>query len=134
FLCNKVWNAVRFALPLIASVAPADMVSPRPAPTWLPNRWILSRLASTSLAVNEAIDNFRLDDATNALYRFFWDELCSWFLELTKPVLAPREGAAKPDEALARETRITLARAIEATLPLMHPFIPFVTEELWQKT
>ncbi|MBL8717065.1 MAG: valine--tRNA ligase [Myxococcales bacterium] len=121
FLCNKLWNAVRFALPSITGAA-LDV-----APASLADRWILSRLSATAAAVWKALDEFRLDEATTALYRFFWNELCDWYLELVKPVLAGPDGPAKA------AAKATLARAIEGTLRLMHPIIPFVTEELWQK-
>ncbi|MGZ3422132.1 MAG: valine--tRNA ligase [Polyangiales bacterium] len=130
FLCNKLWNATRFALPLIEATSQADLDTP-PVPTTLADRWIVSRLSATATEVQRAIDEFRLDEATTALYRFFWNELCDWYLEIVKPILSPREGAV--DEVAARTTRATLARVLEATLRLMHPFIPFVTEELWQK-
>ncbi len=129
-LCNKLWNATRFALPMLDGIPQGDLETP-PAPESLADRWILSRLSATAAAVQQGIDEFRLDEATSALYRFFWNELCDWYLELIKPILAPREGAI--DESRARITRATLARVLEATLRLMHPFIPFVTEELWQK-
>jgi valyl-tRNA synthetase len=124
-LCNKLWNATRFALPMIAEVPQSDLDSP-PAAASLADRWILSRLCATVAAVQQGLDEFRLDEATSALYRFFWNELCDWYLELIKPVL--REGGEP-----ARVARATLARVLEATLRMLHPFIPFVTEELWQK-
>jgi len=126
--CNKLWNATRFALPYLegASIAAA----PPPA-TSLQNRWILSRLAGAIEAVKKGIDEFRLDDATQAAYRFVWNELCDWYLELSKPIFnGPSDG---PHEALKSETRNVLAHVLEASLRLLHPFIPFITEELWQK-
>jgi len=131
FLCNKLWNATRFALGMLGEIPQADLDAP-PAPESLADRWILSRLSAAAAGVQQGIDEFRLDDSTSALYRFFWNELCDWYLELVKPVLAPRDGATVDPNA-ARTARATLARALEATLRLMHPFIPFVTEELWQK-
>ncbi len=129
FLCNKLWNATRFALPLVAGTS----LDEKPAPTSLVDRWILSRLAETVKTVNAAIEGFRLDEATSAIYRFFWNDLCDWYLELSKPVLHPKEGAPPVDPAEAAKTRLVLATALNATLRLMHPFLPFVTEELWQK-
>jgi valyl-tRNA synthetase len=122
--CNKIWNATRFALPYLegASVGAA----PPPA-TWLANRWILSRLAAVIAAVRTGVDDFRLDDASLAAYHFFWGELCDWFLELSKPAFADAASAR------ARETRDVLAYVLEATFRLLHPFIPFITEELWQR-
>jgi valyl-tRNA synthetase len=122
--CNKMWNAVRYALPYVEGVSPG--ASPPPA-TLLANRWILARLAAAAEASTRGIDEFRLDDASGALYRFFWNELCDWYLEITKPVFA------HGSEEHRRETAAVLAHAIEAALRALHPFVPFVTEELWQR-
>jgi valyl-tRNA synthetase len=121
--CNKIWNATRYALPYLegALVTPAA-----PPATLLANRWILSRLHAATAAARTGIDEFRLDDASGALYHFFWGELCDWFLELTKPVFAAGGPAAD-------ETRNVLAFALEVSLRALHPFIPFITEELWQR-
>jgi valyl-tRNA synthetase len=122
--CNKVYNAVRYALPHVEGVA-LDGAPPRA--TLLANRWILSRLAVAVEASTRGIDDFRLDEGAGALYHFFWDELCDWFLELTKPVFA---GGGDPEK---QETRAVLAHCIETSLRALHPYAPFVTEELWQK-
>lgn len=122
--CNKIWNATRFALPYIEG---AEVANTSPPATLLANRWILSRLRKAGLAAAQGIDDFRLDDAANALYHFFWGELCDWFLELSKPILS------EPESAQARETRNVLAYCLEASLRALHPIIPFITEELWQK-
>ncbi len=120
-----MYNAVRFAL---GNVEGAELTAGAPPrATLLYNRWILSRLATAVEAATAGIDDFRLDEGSGALYHFFWDELCSWYLELTKPVFA---GGTDEER---RETRDTLAHAIETALRALHPFIPFVTEELWQR-
>jgi valyl-tRNA synthetase len=121
--CNKIWNATRYALGYLGG---AKVANEPPRATTLANRWILSRLAAAVAAAREGLDAFRFDDASSALYHFFWGELCDWYLELTKPVFAA--GGAEADE-----TRDVLAYAIEASLRLLHPFIPFITEELWQR-
>ena len=122
--CNKIYNAVLFAL---GNVKDATLTgSPPGAPKLLVNRWILSRLSGAVEAGTLGLDAFRLDEGSGALYRFFWDELCSWYLELTKPVFA------SGTEEERAETRTTLAHAIETALRALHPFIPFITEELWQ--
>jgi valyl-tRNA synthetase len=123
--CNKVYNAVRFALGNVEGAELSGTAPPRT--TLLYNRWILSRLSSAVEAATAGIDDFRLDEGSGALYHFFWDELCAWYLELTKPVFTG--GTAEE----RRETRDTLAHAIETALRALHPFIPFVTEELWQR-
>jgi valyl-tRNA synthetase len=114
--CNKLWNATRFALPYLEGVTITD--APPPA-TLLANRWILGRFRSAIEAVKTGIDEFRLDDSTSAAYRFFWNELC-------KPVFA----AGKEE---LQETRQVFAWVLEGSLRLLHPFIPFITEELWTK-
>ena len=123
---NKIWNATRYALTYLdgASVGPAA-----PKATLLANRWILSRLRAVTLDVRRGIDEFRMDDAALGLYHFFWGELCDWFLELSKPVFGAREQTPH----LADETRDVLAYVLEAAMRLLHPFIPFITEELWQR-
>ncbi len=121
--CNKIWNATRYALGYLEG---ATVGAAPPAATLLPNRWILSRLAAAVATTHTGIDEFRLDDASLGLYHFFWGELCDWYLEITKPIFAA--GGAP-----AEETRDVLAHVIEAALRLLHPFIPFITEELWQR-
>ncbi|NUP12603.1 MAG: valine--tRNA ligase [Polyangiaceae bacterium] len=122
--CNKLWNATRFALPYLDG---AKIGNEPPKATHLGTRWILSRLAATIETVQKGIDEFRLDDSTQAAYRFVWNELCDWYLELSKPVFAGTDEAAKT------EWRTVLAYVLEASLRLLHPFIPFITEELWHK-
>jgi valyl-tRNA synthetase len=122
--CNKIWNATRYALQYLEG---ATVSAEPPAPTLLANRWILSRLSRACDELNRGIDDFRFDDATAALYRFVWGDLCDWFVELSKPVFAAG-GAA--DQA---ETRNTLAYVLEVALRAMHPVMPFITEELWQR-
>ncbi|MBI5537172.1 MAG: valine--tRNA ligase [Deltaproteobacteria bacterium] len=122
--CNKIWNAVRYSMTYIEAVAVTE--APPPA-TALANRWILSRLISAVEASTKGIDEFRLDDASGALYHFFWDELCSWYLELTKPVFLAGS------EELKNETRAVLAHAIQVAVRALHPFIPFISEELWHR-
>ncbi len=122
--CNKLYNAVRYSLPHIEGVTLDGKV---PAATSLPNRWILSRLAGAVEASTRGIDDFRLDEGARALYAFVWDELCDWFLESSKPVFFGEDEAAKS------ETRAVLAHVIETVLRGLHPYAPFVTEELWQR-
>jgi valyl-tRNA synthetase len=123
--CNKIYNAVRFALGHVGEVTLAD--GPPKAPKLLQNRWILSRLVKAVTASDVGIADFRLDEASGALYHFFWDELCDWYLETTKPIFM-----AGTDEDKA-ETRQTLAHVMEAALRALHPFMPYITEELWQR-
>jgi valyl-tRNA synthetase len=121
--CNKIWNATRYALTYLEG---AKVTRTAPPATSLANRWILSRLAEVITITRDGIDEFRMDDSSLGLYRFFWNDLCDWFLEITKPVFAA--GGAH-----AEETRDVLAYVLEASLRLLHPFIPFLTEELWHR-
>jgi valyl-tRNA synthetase len=122
--CNKIWNATRFALTYIEG---QELGAGVPAPSWRANRWILSRLAAALTEVDRGLSEFRLDDASGALYRFFWNELCDWYLEIIKPVL---QDEASP---LRGEVIGTLGHVLEASLRALHPFMPFLTEELWQR-
>ncbi|NLY94767.1 MAG: valine--tRNA ligase [Myxococcales bacterium] len=122
---NKLWNASRYALMRLEGL---DVVAgARPTPSSLPNRFVLSRLAHAIRGAREGIDAYRLDDASQALYHFVWDELCDWYLELSKPLLD------SGDESLVRETAETLLYALEVTLRALHPMMPFITEEIWQR-
>jgi valyl-tRNA synthetase len=127
---NKIWNATRFALsylePLRALNTPAGVGLDAKSLS-LADRWIVSRLSVAVDEVNRGLDDFRLDEATAAARRFFWDELCDWYLELCKTVF----GSA--DEAAKESARRTLGRCLETAFRLLHPFIPFVTEEVWQR-
>jgi valyl-tRNA synthetase len=122
--CNKIYNATRFALGYVEG---AKLDGPPPEAKLLPNRWILSRLAHAVVESSRGIDEFRLDEGSSALYHFFWDELCDWFVEATKPIFASGSDADKA------ETRNVLAHTLETALRGLHPYVPFVTEELWQR-
>jgi valyl-tRNA synthetase len=121
---NKLWNALRFALPHLSACA-GERGAERDAPLALEDRWILARLARTHADVGAALDAYRFNDAATALYRFVWNDLCDWYLELAKSRLA---GAGED----ARAARATLARVLEGGLLLLHPFTPFQTEVLWR--
>ncbi len=92
------------------------------------NRWIAHETSRATREVTEAIEAYRFNDAANAIYRFVWNVYCDWYLELAKPVLLGEEGAAKT------ETRAMVAWARDEILKLLHPFMPFITEELWAVT
>jgi valyl-tRNA synthetase len=98
------------------------------APAGLPERWIESRLQGTVTAGRDALDAYRFSDAAGALYQFVWDDFCDWYLEIAKMALYRQDDPA-------RRTRVqhTLVTVLETTLRLLHPFMPFITEELWQR-
>jgi valyl-tRNA synthetase len=120
--CNKLWNAARFAL-LNGADATADL--PAPAMLSAADRWILSRLAAVTAEADELFDQFELGKASEALYHFAWDEFCDWYLELAKVPL----GGSDPEAAAA--TRAVLGHTLDRLLRLIHPVMPFVTDELW---
>ena len=123
--CNKIYNAVRYSLHHLSDFQPSAELAV--APKLLVNRWILARLSRAIGECNQAVDEFRVDEASGALYHFVWDELCDWYIEATKPIF--NEG----NVADRSETQAVLAYVIETALRALHPFMPFVTEELWQR-
>jgi len=122
---TKLWNACRFA-EMNDCVQPSGFDPARARETL--NRWIVHETAGATREVTEAIEAYRFNDAANAIYRFVWNVYCDWYLELAKPVLLGAEGAAKA------ETRAMIAWARDEILKLLHPFMPFITEELWAVT
>ncbi len=123
---NKVWNASRLVLSYAGALTAEEVAEP-PAPTLTANRWIRSRLSAAVEDTSAAIDAYRFNDAAGAVYEFFWGEFCDWYLELAKPALYGNLG-----EAAQRETAATAACVLESALRLLHPFMPFLTEEVRQ--
>jgi valyl-tRNA synthetase len=121
---TKLWNAARFAE--INNAVPRDDFDPTSAKVTL-NRWIAGESERAHAAVTEALQAFRFNEAAGAIYHFIWHVYCDWYLELIKPILA---GA---DQDAAAETRAMAAFVFDQALKLLHPFMPFVTEELWAK-
>ncbi|MEX2743701.1 valine--tRNA ligase [Rhizobium mongolense] len=122
---TKLWNATRFA----------EMNGVKSDPNFVPeatgltiNRWILTELARTERDVTEAIESYRFNDAAGALYRFVWNQVCDWYLELLKPVFSGEDEGAK------KEAQACSAYVLEEIYKLLHPFMPFMTEELWAHT
>jgi len=124
--CNKLWNAARYVLLNVEGKPLADDAT---ANLSLPDRWIRSRLGQTIREVSEHFAHYRLDLATKALYEFTWNEYCDWYLELTKPILTDTG-----NEAEQAATRATLTTVLEGLLRCLHPIVPFITEEIWQRT
>ena len=122
---TKLWNANRFAEMNECAVTPG--FDPTKTTETL-NRWIVHETMAAARDVTEAIGAFRFNDAAGAIYRFVWNVYCDWYLELVKPTLTGADGAAKS------ETRATVAWARDEILKLLHPFMPFLTEELWAAT
>ena len=119
---NKIWNASRFVL---MNIDPEDVFGgvPDKSHLRLEDRWILSRLGRTIREVNEGLGDYDMERAARALYDFIWSEYCDWYLEMAKPRLKTEEAPA---------VRSILAGVLEAVLRLLHPMMPFITEEIWQ--
>jgi len=119
--CNKLWNASRYVLMNTESLDDGDKELSTA------DRWILSRMQDTVASIHESMQNYRLDLAAQAIYEFTWHEFCDWYLELSKPVLQSDETS----DAQKRGTRRTLIDVLETILRMMHPLMPFITEEIW---
>jgi valyl-tRNA synthetase len=128
---NKIWNAARFMFMNVERVEPG--LQPRGIaafpPDTLEDRWILSRFNRMTAEVNDVLDTYRFHEAANRIYDFFWGEFCDWYLELIKSRLNFEEGADKTQAILACTNLVNL---FDASLRLLHPVMPFITEEIWQ--
>jgi len=123
---TKIWNAARFCQMNGCAADPAFVPA---ACSETVNRWIVGEVRKTSVAVAEAIEAYRFNEAAAALYQFFWGTFCDWYLEFTKPILQTPEG--EPEHPAAAETRAATAWALNRALHLLHPIMPYITEELW---
>jgi valyl-tRNA synthetase len=145
---NKIWNAARFMFMNVDRIGfvwdrVSDPVMPGQSPggpdhttgvggfesAALEDRWILSRFNRVAAEVNDALETYRFHEAANRIYDFFWGEFCDWYLELIKPRLNFAEGA---DKSAAQAACSNLAALFDASLRLLHPVMPFITEEIWQ--
>lgn len=124
--CNKLWNAARYVL--MNTEGEDTGIDNDEVELSLADRWIISQLQTTEQDVTKALDSYRFDHAAQSIYEFIWNNYCDWYLELSKPVLTSDSASA----AAKRGTRRTLVRVLEATLRMTHPFMPFITEEIWQ--
>ena len=124
--CNKIWNAANYVQ--MNTKGEDCGQNGGEVELTLADKWIISRLQRLEAQLEKNLADFRLDHATQNLYDFIWNEYCAWYLELSKPVLWDEEAS----EALQRGTRRTLVRVLETIMRLAHPFMPFITEEIWQ--
>ena len=126
FFVNKIWNAAKFTQMNVEDYHDGEAAANNQDAS-LADRWIMSRLNSTIDDVTRGLDEYRFNEAAAAVYQFIWHEFCDWYLELVKPVLYGKSNLS------ARETaQRTLLAVLETSLKLLHPFMPFVTEEIWQ--
>ena len=124
FFVNKIWNAAKLTL---GNLADYDETAPVDAPDSLPEKWIKAKLNETVAAVTRSLDEYRFNDASAAIYNFIWHEYCDWYLEISKPALYGKISAGQK-----HATQRTMKEVFGVMLQLLHPFMPFVTEELWQ--
>ncbi|MEQ5803675.1 valine--tRNA ligase [Halomonas sp. H10-9-1] len=125
--CNKLWNASRYVL--MNAEGEDTGLAGEAVELSLADRWILSRLQQSATQVTKAMEEFRFDHASQALYEFVWNEYCDWYLELSKPVLWDDNASLEAK----RGTRRTLVCVLEAILRLAHPMMPYISEEIWQR-
>ena len=123
---NKIWNAARFVMMNLGDSAHVEA-------RWVPSdaladRWILSELNSTIERVTQALEEYKMNEVAQNLYHFFWDEFCDWYIEFTKTLLSSKE-----ESEAVRAARNRIAYVLETSLRLLHPLMPFITEEIWQR-
>ncbi|OGO91854.1 MAG: valine--tRNA ligase [Coxiella sp. RIFCSPHIGHO2_12_FULL_44_14] len=123
--CNKLWNAARYVM---IHTTEKDLNPEKPLEYSLPDNWIRSQLQETIIAATQAFASYRFDVLAKTLYEFVWNEYCDWYLELSKCILLDQHATA----AQLRGTRLTLLEILETVLRLIHPIMPFITEEIWQ--
>jgi valyl-tRNA synthetase len=120
--CNKLWNAFRFAMMNLEGMEPKEFDAKKMT---IADQWILSRLADTIADVTELLEDFKFNEPLSSIYKFFWNDLCDWYLEWIKPRLKDPQQRQIPQNVLAV--------ALDQTLRLLHPFVPFITEGIFQK-
>ena len=137
---NKIWNAARFLFMNVDRAAELGITVDPSALGAMPtvgesaplaSRWIVAELETTAAKVNQALENYRFDDAANTIYQFFWGSFCDWYLEIVKLQLDFSETAESPRRPQTQAALTTLVSVFEAALRLLSPFMPFLTEEIW---
>ena len=127
--CNKIWNAARYVLMNCEDKTIVDGGNIAAGDLSIADKWISSRFEQTASSIKDNMENYRFDLAAQSLQEFIWNEYCDWYVELSKPVLWDEEN--NPNQAQA--TRWMLLNIMEKSLRLLHPFMPYITEEIWQR-
>ena len=128
---NKMWNASRLVLMALADAPDAPAGAPAESSLALEDRWILSRLNAITDSVTTSLERFLFNDAARGIYEFAWHELCDWYLEIIKPRLYSKETTG-PEAESRRAAQAVVVHVLDSTLRLLHPFAPYLTEEIWQ--
>lgn len=128
---NKLWNATRFALTHLKDMEPSSDLEQMPNKSELSyaDQWIITKLGDVEKEIDEALKTYRFSDAANSAYSFVWHVFCDWYLEFTKPIFSPENQNAGEKKA----TQLVLAHVLNRVVRLLHPFTPFITEEIYQK-
>ncbi len=130
---NKIWNASRFILANVSQPIADSRLSITKDDLSLADRWILSRLQKATQGVTEALERYDFNEAAGIIYQFFWHEFCDWYIEIVKPILATGNQLTVTGQEGKATTQFILVEILETSLRLLHPMMPFVTEEIWQK-
>ncbi len=132
---NKIWNAARFIL-MNMEDSRSEILEPgllSKENLSLADRWILSRLSKTIKTVDDCLTNYRFNEAANTIYEFFWHQFCDWYIELVKPLIVAADKTTTTAGKSKESARAVLCSVLETSMRLLHPFMPFITEEIWQR-
>ncbi|MCX5657266.1 MAG: valine--tRNA ligase [Candidatus Omnitrophica bacterium] len=130
---NKIWNASRFILANVSQPVADSWLSLKKDDLSLADRWILSRLQKVTQGVTEALERYDFNEAAGIIYQFFWHEFCDWYIEIVKPILVTSNQPIVTGQRQKETKQFILIEVLETSLRLLHPMMPFVTEEIWQK-
>ncbi|MFH0976877.1 MAG: valine--tRNA ligase [Spirochaetota bacterium] len=128
--CNKIWNATRFILMNLGEDFAARDIKPDELNNF--DKWILHRLNKATAGITKALEEYKFNEAAHQIYEFWWHEFCDWYLELTKPRIYTKDAETK-DKDSAETARQVLYHVLKTGLQLLHPFMPFITEEIWSR-
>ncbi|MCM8783371.1 MAG: valine--tRNA ligase [Candidatus Omnitrophica bacterium] len=130
--CNKIWNATRFIFANVSELTSCNVQLTENNLSFV-DRWILSRLQKTIQEVTSALEKYNFNEAASLIYQFFWHEFCDWYIEIVKPIIVTGYQQPATIDRQKETTQFILIKVLETSLRLLHPLVPFITEELWQK-